>query len=77
MITDKIIAKEVGTRILEANRLLNESVLLVDEQCSKAEAEKFKLAVAQVMAELLFSVVNPLYRQHPDIAPPGLDVPKT
>lgn len=76
MITDRAVANEISRRILQANFILDEAISLVQEKCPKEEAEKFKVAMAQVLAELLFEVANPLYQKHPDIAPKGLLVPR-
>lgn len=75
MITDPDIAHEVNERVIKTYRLLDEAITLVQERCSQAEANEFKIAVARVLAELLFEVANPLYRRHPGIAPEGLCVP--
>lgn len=75
MISDKSLASKVSELILEANRILNDAVLLVDENGSAEELKEFKLAIGQVSGELLLSVVNPLYRKHPELKPPELFVP--
>ncbi|HRD73790.1 MAG TPA: hypothetical protein PK027_10870 [Aquimonas sp.] len=75
MITDHEIASEVSRRVLEVNRLLNEAVSLVQERCPEAETSEFKQAVGSVLGALLLDVVNPLYRVHPQLAPPELYLP--
>lgn len=48
---------------------LNESVVVVTKECSPEEAARYRRAVASIMAEVLFSVLNPLYSEHPSLKP--------
>jgi len=34
---------------------------------------QLRLAAAKVMGEMLLEVMNPLYREHPELKPEGLD----
>jgi hypothetical protein len=77
MIADQQLAAEVGERVLEVNRLLNETASLVQSRGTNEEAAAFRLAIGRVLGELLFDVVNPLYQQHPELKQPGLFVPGT
>lgn len=74
MITNQQVAGQVSQRVLEVNRLLNDALLVVSEKCPEEEASAFRLAIGQVLGELLLAVINPLYRQHPALKPDGLDV---
>lgn len=69
MITEKELAKMVSKRILEVNRLLNELAVIVAEKAPPDEEKRFRHAIGAVSAELLLSVANPLYRQHPALKP--------
>lgn len=75
MISDNNLASKVSELILDANRILNDAVSLVVENGSVDEAKEFRLAVGQVSGELLLGILNPLYRKHPELTPPGLFVP--
>lgn len=75
MIKDEKVAVQVSESVLEVNRLLNDALRLVQEECSEAEFSEFRHAVGQVLGELLLEIVNPLYRQHPKLKPEGLDIP--
>lgn len=75
MITNKHVAARVSERILEANRLLNEAISIVHDNCSTEEWSTFRSSMGNVLGQLLFEVVNPLYRAHPDLKPDGLVVP--
>lgn len=76
MVSDKQIASEISSRVLEVNRLLNEVISLAQGGSSPDELSVLKLAVGRVLGELLVEIVNPLYRAHPELKPDGLDVPK-
>lgn len=75
MISDRNVAAEVSKCLLEANRLLNQAVAVANAGSSMEEFSAFRLAIGKVLGELLVEVVNPLYRQHPDLKPPELFVP--
>lgn len=75
MISEKKIASIVSERILEASRSLDEAVAVVHAHCPPAESSAFRLAMGHILADLLLNVLNPLYREHPDIRPKELDVP--
>jgi hypothetical protein len=75
MLTNPTVAKLVSDRLLEVHSLLNETVRVVQESSPENEALLFKRAVGQVLAEMLVSLVNPLYQQHPELKPSNLYVP--
>jgi hypothetical protein len=52
---------------------LDASVDLVKSRCSAEEFDVYRMAVGKVMADIFVEVMNPLYRQHPDLKPAGLD----
>ena len=70
MIKDKQIAAE----IMQAHyRQLDTSLIRVQQHCSEEEFNAYRYAVAHILAEALFQVVNPLYEQHPELKPEGWD----
>ena len=70
------VAREVGARVLEIGRLLDETAALVVASSSKEEADAYKQSIGKVLGELLLEVINPLYREHPSLRPEGLYVPR-
>jgi hypothetical protein len=72
---DVATAREVSARALEVARLLDDSVAVVVASASPDDAASYKQAVGKVMAELLLEIVNPLYREHPELKPDGLFIP--
>jgi hypothetical protein len=73
MIKVSLIAQEVSNLMIEFQGRLNDSLIVVQEQCSLEGFKVYRLAVAKIMAEMLLEVMNPLYAQHPAIKPPELD----
>jgi hypothetical protein len=74
MIANEQVAADVGTRTLEASRLLNEALLIVHNKCPEAEFLALRFVIGGVLGEMLLSVLNPLYRQHPGLKPEGLEI---
>jgi hypothetical protein len=73
MIKDKVISESVGKLMLEFGGQLDASIVAVRVNCSDAEFRAYRLAVGKILGEMLLEVMNPLYREHPDIKPIGLD----
>jgi hypothetical protein len=73
MISDKQLAADISERILRVNDLLNEMTNLVQKHGKEDELRPFCFAIAKVSGELLLEVANPLYREHPELRPPGMD----
>jgi hypothetical protein len=72
MIKDKLIAGRISKLMLEFGGRLDDSIVTVRDGCSDAEFHAYRLAVGKVLAEMLLEVMNPLYREHPDLKPVGL-----
>jgi hypothetical protein len=72
MITDELVAKQVGELMLEFGARLDASVALVRDNCSPEELKVYRRAAGKVMGEMLLEIMNPLYLQHPGLKPEGL-----
>lgn len=72
MIKNKNVAKKIGELMIECSGKLNDSIILVKEQCSEKEFIEYRKAIAYIMGEMLMRVMNPLYIEHPDLKPDGL-----
>jgi hypothetical protein len=60
-------------RLLERHGAeLNASLREVQSTCTSAEFEAYRRAVAQMMGRAFFDVMEPLYEQHPGLAPESL-----
>jgi hypothetical protein len=74
MIRDDAVAKDALSLMESANGLLTKSLALVQDKSTPEEYEMFRGAMAQVLGRLFFLVMEPIYRQHPSLAP--ADTPK-
>jgi|HubBroStandDraft_6_1064221.scaffolds.fasta_scaffold1289512_1 hypothetical protein len=74
LIMKKEVAENISKLMLEYAAKLNDSVRLVMENCPKEEFHVYRRAVGKVMGEML-EIINPLYREHPDLRPEGLNPP--
>jgi hypothetical protein len=72
MITDPSVAKRVSDLMLEIGDRVNESIAEIRTACPPDEFANYRRAAGAVMAEILLQVLNPLYRDHPSLRPPGL-----
>lgn len=59
--------------MIEFSVRIDRSILTVQENCSPEEFKTYRLAAAKVLGEMLLEVMNPLYAEHPDLKPSGLD----
>ena len=60
-------------RVQPSLRSHDRSILTVQKKCSLEEFKAYRLATAKVLGEILLEVLNPLYDEHPDLKPAGLD----
>jgi hypothetical protein len=74
MIRDEAIAKNALDLMNRGHSLLMDSLRLVEAKCSDEEYKAFQSEMAQVLGQLFFLVMEPIYREHPSLAPP--DTPK-
>jgi hypothetical protein len=74
MVSDEEVARHLSENSLQAARLLNDMLFLAQAKCPESEFAPLRLAVGEVLGDLLLGVLNPLYRRHPALKPAGLDV---
>jgi hypothetical protein len=72
MVDDERIAKQISDLMVEFGGRLDGSIALVKENCSEEEFKTYRTAVSGILVEMLFEVMNPLYKRHPGLKPPGL-----
>lgn len=73
MIHDKQAAKVISELMLEFGARLDGSVKMIKERGEPEEFESYRRAVGKVMGSMLLDVMNPLYEEHPDLKPEGLE----
>ena len=69
---DKKIAKEINNVMLNLGDQLNNSVQMVMENCSEQEFKNYRGSVGKIMGEMLLEIMNPIYKEHPDLKPKEL-----
>jgi hypothetical protein len=72
IILDKEIASQVNELMLEYSAKLDQSLKTVMDNCSAQEFKSYRDAVGQLMGIMLLDVMNPIYKQHPDLKPEQL-----
>jgi len=72
MIKNKDVAGKISALMTKYSGELNDSIILIKEQCSEEEFLNYRKAVAYIMGDMLIRVMNPLYAEHPDLKPEGL-----
>jgi hypothetical protein len=75
VIADKNVAQKVSKLMLDCGAKLDESVSWVQKECTAEELAVYQQAIGKIMTDLLFEVMNPLYKAHPELKPPELYVP--
>ena len=74
MIRNDAIANQTADLMNRAHALLMDSLKLVRENCSEDEYREFQAGMAHILGRLFFLLMEPIYREHPSLAPP--DTPK-
>ncbi len=69
MIREKKTATAAIELLEKAHKLLIGSLSSVKENCSDDEYKLFRAGMSQVLGQLFFLVMEPIYRQHPSLAP--------
>ena len=69
MIQDKQTARAALQQIENAHKLLADSLRLVKTNCTEDEYKAYRAGMSQVLGQLFFLVMEPIYRQHPSLAP--------
>lgn len=69
---DKKVATEVVDLMVEFGDRLNQSVVLVKDNCSHDEFIIYRNAVAKLMGDMLLDVMNPIFKEFPELKPDRL-----
>ena len=74
MISNLDAAKTVSDLMIEISKRVDDSIRLVQQDCSDEEFRVYRLAAAKVLAEVYLEVMIPLYRTNPSLKPEGLKI---
>ena len=72
MISDSNIAHDLSQMLLDISGRIDESVSLVKDQCSDAEFQAYRKAAGIILGVILTEALNPIFKVHPEVAPPEL-----
>jgi hypothetical protein len=72
LMMEREIAARVLNLALEHSAELNKLVEFLQERASEEDFRKYRLAIGQVMGEMLRHIINPILDEHEDLRPPGL-----
>ncbi len=75
MFNDKNIAEMVSQLVLDASGKLDESVFIVAQNCSEAEAAEYANLIGGLMFTIGIDILNKIYKAHPDIKPEDYYLP--
>jgi hypothetical protein len=73
LIDDKKLAKDLTSRLLKASTAIERTVGLARESASKDEFLAYRAGVGKVLEEMLWELLNPIFKRHPDLKPKGWD----
>ena len=63
---DKEVARKVIALMDESFDKINDSIILVQQECSDSEFKAYRKACGKVLGEM-FEVFTPIYDEHPDL----------
>ncbi|WP_444935805.1 hypothetical protein ACJJIW_16870 [Microbulbifer sp. JMSA004] len=69
----KEVAGEIVSLMLEFGARLDQSVALVQDNCSKDELVSYRRAVGKLMGNMLLDIMNPIFNEHPELKPDELE----
>ena len=72
MINNKEVAKQTILIIKECSDRLDESITLVQDSCDPNEFQKYRKVAGRIMGSMLIDIMNPIFKEHPDIMPKEL-----
>ena len=67
-------AERIVPLLQSAMAELNESIWIAQTALSGVEYEAFKRGAGMSIAKISYECLDPIYREYPDLAPPGVDV---
>ena len=68
----KELATLITKEMLDCVAKINQSIVTVQDHGTTEDFERYRAAAAKVMASLYLDVLEPIYREHPDLEPEEL-----
>ncbi len=69
----KEIAQQALAHIKTSIKELEESLVLVRDNCDEDEAMAYRYGVGYALSEIHDRILDPIIREHPDLLPEGVD----
>ncbi|MEF5100675.1 hypothetical protein U9184_15660 [Escherichia coli] len=75
MFKDKTLAADISALMLNIGSQLDASVSYVQQTCDESELNVYRSAVGEIMGRMLMliDIMNPIYKQHPELKPKELN----
>ena len=65
-------ARQLTSIMLECCKKLDESIALVMTACTGEESMRFRRAAGKIMGHIFVEILDPIYREHPELEPEEL-----
>jgi hypothetical protein len=65
-------AKQLTAIMLECCKKLDDSIVLVTDSCVGEESMQFRRAAGKIMGHIFVDILDPIYREHPELEPDDL-----
>jgi hypothetical protein len=66
------LAGEIVTILIAQSRELNDALLKIQQECEEEEFVFYRLSFGKVMGYMLTDILNPIFKEHPDLIPEQL-----
>lgn len=63
------VAEQIVSIMQRVTREMDESISLVQQQCTDEEFIEYRRAAGRVMGYLFTDIVRPIFHEHPDLVP--------
>ena len=71
MVKDIDVAAELSALMIELSKRVDDSIRMVMETCDREDFEAYRRGAGRVMGYIFLDVLDPLWRAHPSLKPPG------
>ena len=69
---EKTTAQQVIAGMLDCCKKLDDLMGLTTDTCTAEEAMKFRRAAGKIMGHIFVDILDPVYREHPELEPEEL-----
>lgn len=69
---DRETAQKLIGMMLDCSKKLDDVIVLVTDACNEEESRKFRSAAGKIMGHIFVDVLDPVYREHPELEPEEL-----